>query len=179
MSDSPEEIAPELTLTDDLITSLSYVIQLEKHQRFKALCQAFSGLNKDELLKVLDGVINVGCDYATSCDEAVFLHMVTTGEMHPYSVEKLNMPSFQAAIKGLYLAKRAPNQSVLCESCAYRCGTLANHSETTQADLEYAKANETIFYCHQDIENLNHPTREDRKRMRPCRGWAQDVKRTG
>ncbi|WP_151765828.1 hypothetical protein [Acinetobacter colistiniresistens] len=164
-------------MTEDLIKALLYAIDNKsKEARTAALREKFGNLGQEDLLNVIDGLVTVGVDYASSCNDTLHLHLVTTGDMHPYAVDKLNMPSFVAAIKGLRLVEKAPNQNVLCESCAYRCGTLANHSDTTQADLEQAKRDKAIFYCHQEIENLDNPTAEDRKRMRPCRGWAQDVK---
>ncbi|WP_417211998.1 hypothetical protein [Acinetobacter venetianus] len=177
MCSTSEFDEPELNLSNDLLDSLLYVIDLKnKNERLAALKEKFACMAKDDLLGILAGVLNISCDYAASCDETLELHLVTTGDLHPYTVEKLITPSFEAAINGLKISKKAPNKSVLCESCAYRCGTLANHSSSTQADLAYAIESKAIFYCHQEIENLDYPTEEDKKRMRPCRGWAQDVK---
>ncbi|WP_215900693.1 hypothetical protein [Acinetobacter sp. TUM15064] len=36
---------------------------------------------------------------------------------------------------------------------------------------------DAVFYCHKDIENLDCPTSEDKKRMKPCKGWAQHAKK--
>lgn len=168
---------PVLKLSDQIIDSLIYAVECtDKHKRSEIVKEKFSNFDKPELLKVIDGLISLGCDYAASCDETIFLHLVTEGDLHPHEVEKLNAPSFLGAVKGIRIAKNAPKQAILCESCAYRCGTLANHSIHTQHDLAHAKDCEAVFYCHKDIENLNCPSEKDKRRMRPCRGWAQEVK---
>lgn len=163
-------------INENLVVALADIIQLPELERVQAIKDKFSHQSQDELLTLLGNVLNVSVNYAQSCDEAIFLHLVTAGDMHPYSVEKLISPSFDTALKGLILADKAPNQEVLCESCAYRCGTLANHCPTTQADLDHAIEIGNIFYCHKEMENLNEPSIEDRKRMKPCKGWAQHIK---
>ena len=159
------------------ILSLSEIAQMPQGERQAAFKEKFGTLAQDELLSVFSAVLDVTVSYAESCNEALFLHLVTTGDFHPHAVDKLNLPSFHTALKGVLIAQHAPNQDVLCDSCAYRCGTLANHSECTQADLEYALSVENTFYCHKEIENLDCPTEVDRKRMKPCKGWAQHIKR--
>lgn len=177
IKDNSEISQPLMHISNDLIDSLAFAVQCStRKSRSKAVTERFGDCRREELLTVIDSLLNIGCDYAASCDETLYLHLVTVGEMHPYTVEKLNMPSFLGAIHGISLAKKAPNQLILCESCAYKCGTLANSSKATQADLSYAKECQEIFYCHQEIENLENPTEEDKKRIRPCRGWAQDIK---
>lgn len=161
------------------ILALTDIIQLPEAERLQAIKDNFSAKTHDDLLNLLGNVLNVAVNYAQSCDETLHLHLVTTGDIHPYTVEKLNMPNFHGALHGLILAQKAPKQAVLCESCAYRCGTLANHSLGTQGDLAHAIKNGEVFYCHKDIENLDCPTSEDRKRMKPCKGWAQHIKQSG
>lgn len=161
------------------ILALTDIVKKSKAERLNAVKEMFAKKSKDDLLALFCNVLDVGVDYAESCDETLYLHLVTTGDIHPYTVEKLNMPSFHGALNGLILAQKAPKQAVLCESCAYRCGTLANHSLNTQADLAHAIESGEVFYCHKDIENLDCPTSEDRKRMKPCKGWAQHIKESG
>ena len=158
------------------ILAITDIIQLPEAERLHAIKDQFTEKSHDELLNLLSNILNVAVDYAQSCDETLHLHLVTTGGMHPYSVEKLISPSFHGALNGLILAEKAPNQNVLCESCAYRRETLANHCLTTQSDLAYAFESDAVFYCHKDIENLDTPSVADRKRMKPCKGWAQHVK---
>ena len=161
------------------ILALTDIIQLPEAERLQAIKDKFSEKSHDELLNLLGNVLNVAVDYAQSCDETLYLHLVTTGGMHPYAVEKLISPSFHAALNGLILADKAPKQDILCESCAYRTGTLANHCLTTQSDLAQALELSAVFFCHKDIENLDIPTSIDRKRMKPCKGWCQHVKKKG
>ena len=159
------------------ILALTDIIQLPEAERLQAIKDKFSAKSQDELLNLLGNVLNVAVNYAQSCDETLYLHLVTTGDMHPYAIDKLISPSFHGALNGLILAQKAPNQDVLCESCAYRCGTLANHCLSTQSDLAHALELDAVFYCHKDIENLHSPSATDRKRMKPCKGWAQHVKK--
>ena len=161
------------------ILALTDIIQLPEAERLQAIKDKFSAKSHDELLNLLGNVLNVAVNYAQSCDETLYLHLVTTGDMHPYALDKLISPSFHGALNGLILAQKAPNQDVLCESCAYRCGTLANHCLTTQSDLAHALESDLVFYCHKDIENLECPTSEDKSRMKPCKGWAQHLKNKG
>ena len=161
------------------ILALTDIIQLPEAERLQAIKDKFSAKSHDELLNLLGNVLNVAVNYAQSCDETLYLHLVTTGDMHPYAIDKLISPSFHGALNGLILAQKAPNQDVLCESCAYRCGTLANHCLSTQSDLAHALELDAVFYCHKDIENLHSPSATDRKRMKPCKGWAQHVKHKG
>ena len=161
------------------ILALTDIIQLPEADRLQAIQAQFGGKSNDELLVLLNSVLNISVNYAASCDETLYLHLVTSGDMHPHAIEKLISPSFHGALNGLILAKKAPNQKVLCDGCAYRHGTLANHCLTTQSDLMTALNSESIFYCHEGVENLDVPTEKDRKCMKPCKGWAQHVKNRG
>jgi hypothetical protein len=82
-------------------------------------------------------LINVADVYTNACDEAVELHLSIHSDVHPDKLN-YNKPSFHGALNGLILASKAPNQSVLCHSCAYKQGTLANSSLSTQSDVAYA-----------------------------------------
>jgi len=156
------------------ILTLTDLINLPEAERVEPIKALFASKSQDEGASLFATLLNVADQYAKACDEAVWLHLVQEG-VHPYKIEKLITPSLHGALNGLILADKAKNQDACCESCAYRCGTLANACLTTQADLAHAIENERVFYCHKDIENLDYPTEEDRKRMKPCKGWAQHV----
>lgn len=157
------------------ILALTDILVLPIDQRLQAVKDNFSNKNTDDLLELLFTLINVSDDYTNACDEAIELHLSIYSDMHPDKLS-FNKPSFHGALNGLILSSKAPNQNVLCESCAYKQGTLANSSLSTQSDLAYAIGNCATFYCHKNIENIECPSEEDRKRMRPCKGWAQHVK---
>jgi len=166
-------------MTDNAsILALTDILLLPVDERLQAIKDKFAQKTTDELLKLVSTLINVADDYTNACDEAVELHLSIYSDMHP---EKLNYnkPSFHGALNGLILARKAPNQSVLCHSCAYKQGTLANTSLSTQSDVAFAMSECATFYCHQNIECIEHPTDADIKRMRPCKGWAQHVKSRG
>ncbi|MGA4854156.1 hypothetical protein ACPC5U_12890 [Acinetobacter haemolyticus] len=160
------------------ILALTDILQLPVDERLQAIKEKFTHKTTDELLELLDTLINVADSYINACDEAVELHLSIHSDMHP---EKLNYnkPSFHGALNGLILARKAPNQDVLCHSCAYKQGVLANTSLSTQSDVAYAMSECATFYCHQNIECIERPTDADIKRMRPCKGWAQHVKSRG
>lgn len=160
------------------ILALTDILQLRVEERLRAIKDKFSQRTSDELLELVSTLFNVADNYTNACDEAVELHLSIYSDMHP---EKLNYnkPSFHGALNGLILARKAPNQSVLCHSCAYKQGTLANTSLSTQSDVAFAMSECATFYCHQNIECIERPTDADIKRMRPCKGWAQHVKNRG
>ncbi len=80
------------------ILALTDIIQLPEAERLQAIKDKFSKKSPDELLNLLSNVLNVAVNYAQSCDETLFLHLVTTGDMHPHAIEKLISPSFHGAL---------------------------------------------------------------------------------
>lgn len=163
----------------DEINNLIEILNVPKACRHQAIHEKLSSKSHDDLIKILEVLMTVSENYAESCDEALYLHLVITGDMHPHSIEKLISPKFDAALKGLLLSEKAPNQDVLCDGCAYKEGTLANHCSTTQSDLSSALNEGKIFYCHEGFERLDVPTKKDQKCMKPCKGWAQHIKNVG
>ena len=143
---------------------LSQATSLTGTERLNYLFQNLSHLSSYELVAVIHDLMSVAIDYTSSCDEAVWLHLVTNGQ-HPDAFDGLNMPSFSAALKGLDLIDVAIDTSKLCDTCAYRAGTLGNHSETTQADVKTAMANGKVFYCHDDEAGT--------VKMKACQGYVQ------
>ncbi|MFW2064992.1 hypothetical protein ACG905_17305, partial [Acinetobacter ursingii] len=76
------------------ILALTDIIKLPEAERLQAIKDKISAKSQDELLNLLVNVLNVAVNYAQSCDETLYLHMVTNVGMHPYSIEKLISPSF-------------------------------------------------------------------------------------
>ncbi|WOE40093.1 hypothetical protein [Acinetobacter chinensis] len=163
-------------IDNTLILALTDIIQLPEAEGLQAIKDKFSDKSLPDLLQLVSEVLAISVSFTDACREALELHLVTVGDVHPHTVEKLIMPTFHGALNGLILAQKVQNQEVLCESCAYRPGTLANYSLGTQSDLSVALSMEKIFFCHKDIENHDCPSLADRKRMKPCKGWAQHVK---
>ncbi|MCU4436123.1 hypothetical protein KTH93_11650 [Acinetobacter bereziniae] len=162
-------------IDNTLILALTDIIQLPEAERSQAIWDKFSDISADELLEIIVTLINVSDGYAHACDEAIELHLSIYSDMHPDKLS-YNKPSFHGALNGLILSSNASNQDIICDGCAYKKGTLANSSLSTQSDVAYAIGNCAKFYCHKNIENIDCPSEEDRKRMRPCKGWAQHVK---
>lgn len=146
---------------------LNAAASLPADTRLDYLKQNLSTLSSDDLIAVIDNVMQVATDYTSSCDEAVWLHLMCNGQ-YPDTFDRLNVPSFSAAIKGLTLIDIAINTSKLCDTCAYRAGTLGNHSQTTQSDVEHALADGAVFYCHNDAKGT--------VKMKACQGYVQHNK---
>lgn len=146
---------------------LSQAADQSAKTRLDYLTQNLGHLSSSDLIAAIDSVITVASDYASSCNEAVWLHLMVNGQ-YPNGVDHLNVPSFSAAIKGLTLIDIAINTSKLCDTCAYRAGTLGNHSQTTQSDVEHALADGAVFYCHNDAKGT--------VKMKACQGYVQHNK---
>lgn len=157
------------------ILVLADALQKSECERGHFIKENLAILEKAELMELLINVLNVGNQYAASCDEALWLQVVTRCDVHPDRLD-YNHPAFSGALKGLIIAGKASKKDQLCKSCAYREGTLANHSLSTQDDLAFAIADEAIFYCH---ENIVDGQKLDMGKVRPCRGWAQHIKNRG
>lgn len=146
---------------------LSEAVSLADKERLDFIRFYLIDRSSSDLISVISDLMSVAIDYTSSCDEAIWLHLMCNGQ-HPDAFDRLNVPSFSAAIKGLALIDIATDKSKLCDTCAYRAGTLGNHSETTQSDVETAMANGAVFYCHNDQTST--------VRMKACQGYVQHRK---
>lgn len=88
--------------------------------------------------------------------------------MHPYSAEKINLPSLFGAMNGVLLAAKVDPKGA-CHGCAYRLGTAANQSPCTSLDAEYTLQNLDPFMCHADLDDKGEPTR-------PCVGHRKALR---
>lgn len=163
---------------NEVYLALSDVLGLPDAEQAQGLRELLLTLDQSQLINMTEKVFNIAKHYTHACDEAVELHLLINSDMHPDRLD-YNKPSLRGAINGLILSSKIKNKSVLCESCAYQPNTMANSSLSTQSDLAHAIAESEVFYCHIDLENQNNPTKEDRARMRPCKGWAQHCKKNG
>lgn len=82
---------------------------------------------------------------------------VTCLSYEPRQMEKLSRQRLRAALR-----KAGP----MCGGCAARKGSEASVALHTRRDFRAAVNAKALFVCH-----------EDPKRMRPCGGWCQAIKR--
>jgi hypothetical protein len=98
--------------------------------------------------------------------EVVELTLVTEGQMHPYTAEKVNLPTIFGALNGVVLADGI-DPAALCPGCAFRKGTPANQSPSTTCDADFCgHPGEEPFMCHMEFDDQGEPTRA-------CPGFAQ------
>lgn len=154
------------------IDRLVKVLALPKEQRKSAMQTAFASVPATDLLDLLTDVLNASEGYTSACDEAVWLHLVGEGDYHPDAVDRLNLPSFEGALNGIWLSEYAPIKDFLCPTCAYRSGTLGNQSLTTQSDVAIALGNEQTFYCHKNVDKAGGDVSTCGK-LNPCKGFVQ------
>lgn len=60
----------------------------------------------------------------------------------------INMPSLLGACYGAKNA-RLSKLTTMCDTCAFRIGTIANQSESTQLDMEECGMSDGDFLCHE------------------------------
>ena len=107
---------------------------------------------------------------ANTCD-MVELELIVAGVMHPDRPDQgPNLPTLFGALSGVALAEGI-DQAPLCHGCAFRLGTPANQSPITTCDADWCShPGEEPFYCHEDRDENDDPTRG-------CAGFAQMRKR--
>lgn len=97
--------------------------------------------------------------------DAIEVYAIVEGDMHPHSAEQLNLPDIFGACNGAGLTDRI-DQSKLCDTCAFRLGTIANQCAPTTCDADYcAHPGERPFLCHEHEEG-EEPSKA-------CAGFAQ------
>lgn len=145
---------------------------IEKSKRDDFIKSSLAHCSQAELVDLVNELLGASISFTEACDETMWLHLMNEG-LHPRSIEKLNMPTFKGALQGLELDKLASNKSKLCQTCAYRTGTLGNCSESTQSNVEYSIYSGSIFYCHTDSE------KGTTRKNKACQGYAQHLKQLG
>lgn len=148
--------------------------QLSDSERAVFLTQQLSQKSSDELVQLFTAFFDLSELFTKACVEAIEVHVLANTDIYPDRMN-INVPSLEGALHGQLLAQKAPNKSVLCKGCAYRCGTFANFSAYTLTDVGEALEQDKIFYCHEGIDEA----RNDFSKAKPCKGWAQHVKKGG
>ena len=101
--------------------------------------------------------------------EMLELFLITECHVHPYTAEKINLPTLFGALNGIEIAERV-EESKTCTGCAFRRGTCANQSPITTIDAKDAVEGDIgQFMCHTDLDDNMEPTHK-------CIGYAQLVK---
>ncbi len=86
--------------------------------------------------------------------------------VHPYTAEKINMPTVLGALIGMQLVEGI-DADALCHGCAFRRGSIANQCQPTTIDAATCvQPGEPAFMCHERLDGAGQPEVA-------CRGWAQ------
>lgn len=98
--------------------------------------------------------------------EMLEMYLISEQGMHPYTAEKINLPTIFGALQGCTLVEGI-DQTKTCETCAFRLGTPPNQSPVTTTDADWVMSEkDTQFMCHHDMDEHGNPTRK-------CTGYTQ------
>lgn len=152
---------------DPVLANMLYgVATMPANDRFVALM----AMGREHGWVQLIGMMAEFIGLANSVAENAGLHaaslLVEFGLAHPYTAERINMPSILGALNGLQLVKGI-DTSTVCHGCAFRRGSIANQSLCTTMDAEHCTSpGEEAFMCHENMDTNGNPTTG-------CRGFAQ------
>lgn len=139
--------------------------------RRDVLAAHFAKRHKEGAVEVLNQFISLAARVVENNREMIELFLITEGDMHPHTAEKINLPTLFGALNGLILAEGI-DQSRVCKGCAYRVGTPANTSPVTTCDADWQQKQDDMFWCHEHITIEGKPTRK-------CTGFLQHRKHRG
>lgn len=86
--------------------------------------------------------------------------------------DNTNRPSLKGMLQGILLYMQVSDKTGLCDTCAYRMGTLGNTSMPTQTIVSTAYVWGLDFYCHKEHDfkgQIEHPCK--------CRGFERHKER--
>ncbi len=165
----PSEMTDELScgyaIPAPLAGVLKGIVSMPTGGRHQALQQLAAQLGPDGFINLFAQFIGLSNQVAENAREHAQAMLVEEG-LHPYTAEKINMPSLVGALQGVQLADGVDTSS-LCHGCAFRRGSVANTCSPTTADADWcSQPNERPFMCHVDLDGNGEPTQA-------CRGFAQ------
>ncbi|MEC4339878.1 hypothetical protein VPH13_14220 [Stenotrophomonas pavanii] len=160
-----DERSNDYAIPAPLAGVLKGVVSMPTGGRHQALQQLADQLGQDGFINLFAQFIGLANQVAANAREHAQLMLVEEG-VHPYTAEKINMPSLVGALQGVQLADGIDTSS-LCHGCAFRLGSVANSCSPTTADADWcSQPNERPFMCHVDLDGNGEPTQA-------CRGFAQ------
>ncbi len=103
--------------------------------------------SNDDLKNLLLNVCKLAESISTNCRDWLETAAIIHGDIHPYSTEKLNIPTLLGALSSAVTVPRV-DISNCCATCAFRVGSIANQTEAVAQDVLLALENGEVFYCH-------------------------------
>ena len=135
--------------------------------RLELLRQMAEDRGPDAMLELLSQFIGMANAIVDNCRSMVEIVLVTEGDLHPHTAEKVNLPTVLGALQGIELAELGACAK-MCHGCAFRRGSEANQSAVTTADAEWClEPGNPVFLCHVDM-TADRPDRV-------CAGYGRAV----
>jgi hypothetical protein len=145
---------------------LAGLVGLPVDVRAEVLTKYAAQLGMEALVNLFAQFIGLANSVVSNSADAIEVFAIIEGDMHPYTSEKLNLPTIFGACNGAIIA-HGIDASQLCAGCAFRLGTFANQSASTTCDADWCShPGETPFMCHMDLDDQGEPTKG-------CAGFAQ------
>lgn len=116
----------------------------------------------DVMLSLLRNTLLLAQSISDNCREWLEMAAIIHGDMHPYSAEKLNIPTLRGALSAAAAIPRVDTTGC-CLTCAFRVGSPANQTEATADDILNCLEQREPFLCHHVPEN--------QAPKQPCRGF--------
>lgn len=146
---------------------LAGAVVLPAEFRLQALTRMADERGMHHMLGLFAQVLGMANALAVNAREMVEMIAIEEG-WHPYTAEKMNLPTMFGALEGVQLAAKVKERAT-CNGCAYRLGSAANMSPVTVSDALYCQGDIQPFYCHVDLDSDGNPTK-------PCAGHAQAMR---
>lgn len=161
----PREPATDYAIDPASAARLYRVALLPAAERRVALGSLYLQLGTTGFLDLMAQFIGLANSVAANANEQA-QNLLAEHGVHPYSAEKINMPTILGALIGAQLVSDV-DPAALCHGCAFRLGSIANQSASTTGDAATCiQPGESIFMCHERLDEAGEPTTA-------CRGWAQ------
>lgn len=169
MTDRSEFKATDFAISAEDAKDLSGISLMPADLRAELLSRLAEKHGTAWLVGLFAQFVGLANSVMASGREAMEDILMIDGEMHPYSAEKVNLPTIFGALQGVILADGI-KQRPLCHGCAFRLGTPANQSPSTTADVTWCLSGDDGFMCHTEFDKQGKPKRK-------CKGFAQALKR--
>lgn len=128
----------------------------------------FKSADNDYLAEMIMGLIELSGSVIENHDSMIRTVAEVNHGMPPSVSEKINLPDLVGALMGISIASGI-DQDKVCESCAFRLGSIPNQCSSTVNDVFYCAEGDSDFMCHENIG-------DDGKCTRACKGYAQYLK---
>lgn len=100
-----------------------------------------------DLLNLLVQTLKLAESLSANCKEWLEVTAICHAHMHPYTAEKLNVPTLKGALSTAITVPRV-DACGMCHTCAFRIGSQANQTQTVAEDVMDCLSDGRTFYCH-------------------------------